>query len=245
MEWEEFQEGKSPPGLVAVRETSRGLVPGCTDLRYRSKEGELVALFDDGRRLPTRLLSDGFRTILGLAADLAWRCATLNPHLGERAAQGTPGIVLVDEIDMHPNWQRRVIDDLRRGFPLAQFFLTTHSPFIVQSLRAGEVLPLSGPAHLDKPPYKLGVEEVSTDVLGVSDVERSTRFREMEQAAEALLALLDRADRRDEAEVEDARKRYLDLVKRYSDDPAYLAVIKAEGALRGVRLEKARGGAPT
>lgn len=163
MEWTEFQEGHPPLGLLAVRKTIRELVPGCADLRYRSKEGEIVATFKDGRRLPTRLLSDGFRTILGLTADLAWRCATLNPHLGERAALETPGVVLVDEIDLHlhPNWQRRILDDLRQSFPRVQFVLTTHSPFIVQSLRAGEVIPLSGPAHLEKPPYQRGVEEVS------------------------------------------------------------------------------------
>jgi predicted ATP-binding protein involved in virulence len=247
MEWIEYQEGKPPRELLAVRETIRALVTGCTDLRYRSKEGELVAMFDDGRRLPTRLLSDGFRTILGLAADLAWRCATLNPHLGERAALETPGVVLVDEIDLHlhPNWQRRIIDDLRRCFPQAQFFLTTHSPFIVQSLRAGEVIALSGPAHLGKPPFKLSVEEVSADVLGVSDVERSARFREMEQAARELVALLDQADGQKSTEIEKARRHYLDLVALYSDDPAYLAVLKAEGALRGVRLgDGARRAAP-
>ena len=246
-EWQEFQEGKPSPDLLAVRKTIQGLVPGCKDLRYRSKEGEIVALFDDGRRLPTRLLSDGFRTILGLAADLAWRCATLNPQLGERAACGTPGVVLVDEIDLHlhPNWQRRIVGDLRRCFPQVQFFLTTHSPFIVQSLRAGEVIPLSGPAHLETPPYKLGVEEVSVDMMGVEDAERSARFREMEEAAQQLVAQLERTDARNETEIEAARTRYLDLVARYSDDPAFLAVLKAEGALRGVRLGDARRGTTT
>lgn len=206
MEWTEFQEGKAPLGLLAVRETIRGLVPGCTDLRYRSREGEIVAIFNDGRRLPTRLLSDGFRTVLGLVADLAWRCATLNPHLGERAALETPGVVLVDEIDLHlhPNWQRRIIDDLRRGFPLVQFVLTTHSPFIVQSLRSGEVIALSGPAHLEKAPFKRGVEEVAADVLGVLDVQRSERFLQMEEAAQELLALLEEADGKDRAAIAQA-----------------------------------------
>ncbi|MEP7125332.1 MAG: AAA family ATPase [Byssovorax sp.] len=243
MEWTEFQEGKPPLGLVAVRETIRGLVPGCTDLRYRSKEGELVALFEDGRRLPARLLSDGFRTVLGLAGDLAWRCATLNPHLGERAALETPGVVLIDEIDLHlhPNWQRTIIDDLRRSFPLVQFFMTTHSPFIVQSLRAGEVIALSGPAHLEKAPFKRGVEEVSADVLGVEHVARSARYLEMEAAARDLTALLDHAGGQ-AAKLEAVRRRYLGLVARYSDEPAFLAVLKAEGALHGVPLDAAAGG---
>jgi predicted ATP-binding protein involved in virulence len=239
MEWTEFQEGRTPSVLRAVRETIRGLVPGCTDLRYRAKEGQTIAVFEDGRRLPQRMLSDGFRTIVGLAADLAWRCATLNPQMGERAAEETPGIVMIDEIDLHlhPNWQRRIIDDLRRIFPRVQFFLTTHSPFIVQSLRAGEVVTLSGPAHLEKPPYKRGVEEVSTDVLGVKDVQRSERFREMEEAAREVVSLLERPEGSNGAEVARARDRYRDLVARYSDDPGFLAVLRAEGAIHGVRLD--------
>lgn len=247
MEWAEFQEGRPPPGLLAVRATIRGLVPGCTDLRYRSKEGEIVALFEDGRRLPIRLLSDGFRTVIGLAADLAWRCATLNPHLGERAAAETPGVALVDEIDLHlhPNWQRRIVDDLRTSFPLVQFVLTTHSPFIVQSLRAGEVIPLSGPRHLEQPPYKRSVEEIAADILGVSDVERSVRFREMEEAAAELVALLGQVGGSKNGAISNARERYRDLAARYSDDPAFLAVLKAEGAVRGVRLDTAVKGAAT
>lgn len=239
MEWAEFQEGKAPPGLLAVRETIRRLVPGCTDVRYRAKEGEVVALFEDERRLPTRLLSDGFRTVIGLAADLAWRSTTLNPHLGEQAAAETPGVVLIDEIDLHlhPNWQRRIVDDLRRSFPLVQFVLTTHSPFIVQSLRAGEVIALSGPARLEQAPFKRSVEEIAADVLGVSDVQRSARFREMEEAAQELVALLDQSDGPKNGKIERAKERYRDLVARYSDDPAFLAVLKAEGAVHGVRLD--------
>jgi predicted ATP-binding protein involved in virulence len=240
MEWIAFQEKSEPNALRVVRTTLQSLVPGCVDLRYRSKEGELVAVFADGRRLPTRLLSDGFRTVLGLASDLAWRCAALNPHLGERAALETSGVVLIDEIDLHlhPNWQRRIVDDLRRTFPRVQFFMTTHSPFIVQSLRAGEVIPLSGPAHLDVPPYQQGVEDIATGVLGVNDVARSARFLEMKEAAERFVTLLDGQAEGDAQAFEAAKRRYLDLASRYADDPAFLATLEVEGAMRGVRLEE-------
>lgn len=195
MERIEMQEGKTPLVLRAVRDAICLLVPSCTDLRYRFADNEVVATFEDGRRLPIRMLSDGFQTMIGLIADLAWRCATLNPFLGEGVTQETEGVVLIDEIDLHlhPNWQRRVVDDLRRCFPKVQFFLTTHSPFIVQSLRAGEVIALSGPAHLEKPPYKRSVEEIAEDVLGVEDVKRSARFLEMQRAAAELLANLAKA----------------------------------------------------
>jgi len=243
MEWVAFQEKEEPVALRVVREALQALVPGCVDLRYRPKEGELVAVFEDGRRMPTAMLSDGFAAMFGLTADLAWRCAVLNPHLGARAAQETPGVVLIDEIDLHlhPNWQKRVVDDLRRRFPRVQFFLTTHSPFIVQSLRAGEVIALSGPAHLDEAPFKQGIEDVAEGILGVADVARSERFREMEGAAKNFLATLE-GERNPEA-LAVARRHYLDLATRFADDPAFVATLELEGALRGVRLdpERAKG----
>ena len=67
----------------------------------------------------------------------------LNPDLGINAVLKTPGIVLIDEVDMHlhPSWQQTVLYDLRKAFPLVQFIVTTHSPQVLttvppQSIRA-------------------------------------------------------------------------------------------------------------
>ena len=52
-----------------------------------------------------------------------------------------PTILLIDEIEnhLHPTWQRRVIPALLEHFPDLQIFATTHSPFVVAGLRAGQV----------------------------------------------------------------------------------------------------------
>jgi predicted ATP-binding protein involved in virulence len=52
-----------------------------------------------------------------------------------------PAILLIDEIEnhLHPTWQRRVIPALLKYFPGLQIFATTHSPFVVAGLRAGQV----------------------------------------------------------------------------------------------------------
>ncbi|HRI70044.1 MAG TPA: hypothetical protein PK156_37700, partial [Polyangium sp.] len=126
---------------------------------------------------------------------------------------------------------------LRRVFPRIQFFLTTHSPFIVQSLQSEEVFSLSGLMHLAKSPYKRGIEDVARDVLGVRNPARSARFLEMEQAAKDLVALLERTNTQDEQAIIEARTKYLEMAARYSDDPAFLATLKAEGAVHGIRLE--------
>ena len=52
-----------------------------------------------------------------------------------------PTILLIDEIEnhLHPTWQRRVIPALLEHFPGLQIFATTHSPFVVAGLKAGQV----------------------------------------------------------------------------------------------------------
>ena len=74
-----------------------------------------------------------------------------------------PAILLIDEIEnhLHPTWQRRVIPALLEHFPGLQIFATTHSPFVVAGLKAGQVHLLSRDAD--------GVVRASTnteDVVG-------------------------------------------------------------------------------
>lgn len=93
--------------------------------------------------LPIEALSDGARSVISMVADLSYRMVRLNPDLGINAVLKTPGIVLIDEVDMHlhPSWQQTVLYDLRKAFPLVQFIVTTHSPQVLttvppQSIRA-------------------------------------------------------------------------------------------------------------
>ena len=63
------------------------------------------------------------------------------PKTNESKWQEKPAILLIDEIEnhLHPTWQRRVIPALLEHFPGLQIFATTHSPFVVAGLKAGQV----------------------------------------------------------------------------------------------------------
>jgi hypothetical protein len=69
--------------------------------------------------MPVEMLSDGIRNAIAMVADLAFRAYKLNPHLGAEAARQTPGIALIDEVDMflHPAWQQTIVASLRSAFP--------------------------------------------------------------------------------------------------------------------------------
>jgi predicted ATP-binding protein involved in virulence len=95
--------------------------------------------------LPVDTLSDGLRNTIGLASDIAHRCARLNPQFGEVAARFTPGVVLIDEIDMHlhPDWQQLILEALLDAFPLIQFIVTTHSPQVLTTAKRESIFILA------------------------------------------------------------------------------------------------------
>jgi predicted ATP-binding protein involved in virulence len=47
-----------------------------------------------------------------------------------------PAVCLIDEIDtyLHPDWQYSILSGLVENFPNVQFFITSHSPFVLTSV---------------------------------------------------------------------------------------------------------------
>lgn len=139
---------------------------GFHDLYYNFELGCFVINHPDVGEMIVDDLSDGFRSILSMVADLAYRMVRLNPQLGEQAVVQTPGVVLIDEIDMHlhPLWQQTVLLDMQRAFPEVQFIVTTHSPQVLSSVPAASVRVLVWGRHFE------GVRRVSF-ALGASSAQ--------------------------------------------------------------------------
>lgn len=110
---------------------------GWKHVSYSLAREELMARHDVHGELPVELLSDGIRNMVGMVADIAFRATKLNPDLGASASCETPGIVLIDEVDMHlhPDWQQSVLQSLRAAFPKIQWIVTTHSPQVLSTVR--------------------------------------------------------------------------------------------------------------
>lgn len=98
-------------------------------------------------------LSDGYRHIVAMVADIARRLAMLNPHLNEKAAQKGTGVVLIDEIGqhLHPSWQQHILPDLMRTFPGIQFVVSTHSDQVLTSVKAKHIIGLRKEGDQIKP----------------------------------------------------------------------------------------------
>lgn len=110
---------------------------GWHGLEYKaSQHQQLVMHHERFGSMPVDMLSDGLRNAIAMVADLAFRAYKLNPHLGADAARQTPGIALIDEVDMflHPSWQQTIAGALRKAFPRLQFIVTTHSPQVLSTV---------------------------------------------------------------------------------------------------------------
>ena len=81
-------------------------------------------------------MSDGYKNTLSMIGDIAYRMVVLNPTLGDQVLEKTPGVVLIDEIDLHlhPQWQQTIISDLHAIFPEVQFIVSSHAPAVINSV---------------------------------------------------------------------------------------------------------------
>lgn len=228
MELIRLQEGRELGTLSAVKHALRECMRDWTDVRYDLRLGMLVARKKGGVQLPFDMLSDGARSMLAMVGNLAYRAATLNPHLREQAPSHTPGIVLIDELDLHlhPNWQREVVDDLRKVFPRMQFVATTHSPFIVQSLREHELINLDDQTRETLP--SRSIEDIAQEVMGVDLPQRSHRHQEMMEAARKYYAALEKAKGAKGKELQRLKQQLDELSAPFSDDVAYHAFLEMQ-----------------
>lgn len=136
---------------------------GWTDLKYSFAAQNLLICHPEMGELPLEAMSDGARSVISMAADIAYRMARLNPDMGEDVTLKTSGVVLIDEVDMHlhPSWQQTVVSDLVKAFPKVQFIVTTHSPQVLTSVPAECIRILhwdNDLVDIEEPTFSLGAE---------------------------------------------------------------------------------------
>lgn len=86
-----------------------------------------------GKKFKFTQLSDGFAAALDIVADLILKMQDDNSLTREYKKEG---IVLIDEIEthLHLGLQKIIMPLLTKVFPNVQFIITTHSPFVLNSM---------------------------------------------------------------------------------------------------------------
>lgn len=193
--WKKLKEKPESVLLDAVLEAIGTCVPNWKPVDWDEDSDDLGGIYTDSEGktsfIPLYFLSDGLRIMAAMVAEIAYRCVMLNSYLGREAVKQSTGLILIDEIDMHlhPKWQQSVVEDLKKAFPNLQFVVTTHSPFIVQSLKSGELINLDRLTDTD--PDKLTVGEVSTAIMGLPDT-HSLESQKTQKLATDYLTILEK-----------------------------------------------------
>lgn len=145
------------------------------------------------RTLRIEQMSDGYKIIIAMVADIASRMAEANPAMLDPLQ--SEGIVLIDEVDLHlhPLWQRNIIHQLARTFPNVQFIVTTHSPVVVAGAAdIAEIVPLQmgavGNTGVDDDPSLMDIGQILlSNMFGLKSL-RSPRWDTALQRRNELLS---------------------------------------------------------
>ncbi|HCL4437463.1 TPA: AAA family ATPase [Clostridium botulinum] len=204
----ELREQKENDGyknvkLDSVRKAIERMIPGYKNLRIQLNPSRMIITNKEGINLRIEQLSGGYKAILSIVSDIAKRLATANPDsLNPLEEQG---IILIDELDLHlhPKWQKTIANDLKRTFPNCQFIVTTHSPFIIQSLNKEEVINIEKDCNESDGSFEgWSIEEIQEYEMGVQT--KTDKYKEfLEKFSQAI----------DNEEDEKAKALYEELIK--------------------------------
>jgi len=107
---------------------------------FNLDELKIYLLQDDKEPFGLDKLSSGFSSILSIYTDLL-----IKAELDKILKDDMTGIVLIDEIDahLHVTLQKKVFSFFSSSFPKMQFIISTHSPFVIQSVSDAVIFNLS------------------------------------------------------------------------------------------------------
>jgi predicted ATP-binding protein involved in virulence len=100
-------------------------------LEFDRKNYNFTLINKDGEASDFTTLSDGYSTILNIISELIMRMEN-----NASKSYDIQGIVLIDEIEthLHIDLQKKILPFLTSFFPKIQFVVTTHSPFVLNSV---------------------------------------------------------------------------------------------------------------
>lgn len=238
MEWlarydKNVRDGKEFEGTrEAFFEALQTAIPALSEIDF--DHGEIEAVVSVTGHIPSRhhfsYMSDGLQSMINIVAEIAHRCIELNGCLGRKAVKKTPGVVMIDEIDLylHPHWQKHVLQDLAQAFPMIQFIVSTHSPFIVQSLQKNQLISFDENVMIEGEPYRESLEDITADRMGLEQNIRSKRFQEMQEIAKKYFKSIQNGE-----EDKKLLEKLREIEATFSDNPAYLALLQSEYNTKG------------
>jgi hypothetical protein len=173
-------------------------------VRVRATDDDVPPGPDD---VPFDNLSQGMASIFNWVGVLAQRLADFYPNVDKPEQESA--IVLVDEIDahLHPDWQRRLVELMRKFFPRVQVIATSHSSLLAGALHGPELCVLvrePGSSKVRPLPFQIDLYGLnSSDILTSAIFGMTTdRNPDAERSIKRYFELYEKVSRTDEEKKE-------------------------------------------
>jgi hypothetical protein len=134
-EWLQSIHSENRPHFDSIAFSIKQLLPhDFVDNELTIHDGEIM--FKNSKKKFSEL-SDGFKSTITLALDIMMKLSSENTDMEKMT-----GVVLIDELgnQLHPRWQMRVTNQLRKVFPKINFIVSTHHPLCLRGAKPNEVV---------------------------------------------------------------------------------------------------------
>lgn len=160
-------------------------------------------ILSQGKKFDLNTLSDGFSAAINIVTELMMRMEKQRSRFYDMQ-----GLVLIDEIEthLHIDLQKKILPFLTSFFPKIQFIVTTHSPFVLTSIKDAVI-------------YDLEHQEAIEDLSGYSVEAIIEGYFGSDKYSEALKTKVDEYEqlaKKDELSFSE-EKRYKSLKKYFED----------------------------
>lgn len=156
------------------------------EITFNPRDYTFTISDSQGKSFRFTQLPAGYRAALDIISGLIFKMQSkgqINISLDQE------GIVLIDEVEthLHLSMQKEIMPILTTVFPNIQFIVSTHSPFVLSSIRNAEAVDLENPgntiSNLTDYSYEALAEGYFGTVSSSSDIQ--DRLRELERYVDA------------------------------------------------------------
>lgn len=159
---------KYSKGINNLKLVIEAIIETPIDFKFKNEKLKVVVV-KKGVELDFDVLPDGLRSVISWIGDLLMRMDALKWE-NDLPVFEREFILFLDEIEvhLHPSWQRKILPVVQKLFKNAQIFITTHSPFIVNSVDGAYIYELKlndeGNCYAEQPPH------VSSTAMPIDEV---------------------------------------------------------------------------
>lgn len=150
---------------------------------------------DNKSKYSFNTLSDGFSSVINIVSELILR---MENKVKVETSYEVAGIVLIDEIEthLHVSLQKKILPFLINLFPNIQFIVSTHSPFVLNSVSNAIIYDLENKLRIDD------LSGLSYEGIVESYFYNSQYGEELEKRLERLEFLLLKNEKNDDERIE-------------------------------------------